>query len=56
MEVVYQPDYFKHGDEDAFNNDLTRHSKQLNNLIMNLCYNKYEKEGASYVRKTYTEF
>lgn len=27
MEVVNQPDYFKYGDEDTFNNGLTRHSK-----------------------------
>ena len=27
MEVVNQPNYFKYGDEDTFNNGLTRHSK-----------------------------
>ena len=27
MEVVAQPDYFVHGDEDTYNNGKTRHKK-----------------------------
>lgn len=27
MEIVNQPNYFKYGDEDTYNNGLTRHSK-----------------------------